>query len=157
MKLHTEFIVDKNGEHASLFVNGIKTNVWYFLPHYKHFQETGLCNHVEKRQKAETVKLLIDTGQLTGITDWTDWDCCRFVSFKIEQVIVVNDVDFDNQILGVTGYDNYLEPETQTKVCAELLGTIAHTQWIRRIKGNTVRSKIGIAFQRYGYSYGFID
>lgn len=152
-KPKTEFVQDEKGHCKSLYVDGLKTNIYYWLPEYPFYD----FHSIKERQKAETVKLLIDTGQILE-KNWEDFDLCRSIHYKIGAIIILpaeQDIPFDNRILSCSGSD-YTNAEAQTNAVAQYFNKKEYTQWTKRVSGNTILKRVGIKFYAYGYALGFI-
>lgn len=154
MKPETAFIPsDKHKGFVHLYVNGKKTNMWYNTPDYKYYNTT--CDDDRKKLECEIVKNLIDTGKIVA-PDWDMWDTCAHEEYFIKELTVVDKIDFQNKVMSLSGYEDYTNKERQKTIIKELIGSRQFVQTLRRIIGNELSDKMGIAFNHYGYSIGFI-
>lgn len=157
--METLFKVDgPEGNTASLYVNGQKTNVWYFLPRYHLFEFNRLC-HIKQRQRAETVKMLIDKRQIT-VDNWHQWDVCQYSRYQLKNLIILPEerkISSNNIFLNCCGYEHYNDHQCQQAIYKSYKEKWEYIQWSKRIIDNTLSNQPAIQFFFYGYQLGFVS
>lgn len=141
---------DQSDRACHLLVSGAKTNVWFWLPSYRHYRAE---EQDPERDRAYNLAILIHTGQVYpyGDDSWERFDRCARCDFEPVEVVQVP--------------DNYETPKLHlwTRSCgapdreAELAelrkpGAFRHTQWIKRLSDDCsqVYHRVGVKFYNYG-------
>lgn len=154
--MKTEFIAEYNTMH--LYVDGCRTNTWYFLPEYKFYDLSPDTNN-KQRRIAEVVKSLIDTGNIST-DNWHDWDICDYHKYHMGTLEILKEdevIAHENEILCCRGYENYSLPEIQAVIIRQCTDKVEYVQWCKRIIGNSLSNRVGIKFYPYGYVIGFLS
>lgn len=148
--LQAEFIKHKifQSVYYSLFVNGVKTNIYYPEKESTFF----ICS----KEKAEAEAELIRTEQVYPHDgNYENFDICgTFYANLQDAKITDQDGNFWNCLYRVSGSD-YTDPATQEKELQEIKKQIAYwTQWTKRIDKATGKllHNIGVKFYPFGYN-----
>ena len=147
--IQAEFIKHKvfKATYYSLFVNGVKTNIYY-----PEKESTFL---ICSKEKAEAEAELIRTGQIYPHDgNYENFDICgTFYANLQDAAIVETRPEFFNCLYHVTGKD-YTDKATQEEELKQIKTQIAYwSQWTKRIHKDTGKllNNIGVKFYPYGY------
>lgn len=153
--LTLEWIKKPNGNSKSLYVNGQKTNIYYFLPEYEHFNLSG--DGYAKIAKAQNEEELIKAGLIYPENgDWTGFDTCASITIKMDKIEFLpatGSPSFWNRVCTVSG-GGAIEPDK----LKEKLKTESHwTQWTKMIDRNTGEflTKLACTIYPNGYTIFF--
>jgi len=149
-----EFKLNEAGDTKSLYVNGQKTNVWFYLPHHKFYNYTS--DDAAITQRAEKTAELITAGELTA-ENWHMWDLCAHLNITLNKVTQIDSPgDWHNKIQSHSTCIA-LSQEKKTEIINSLLGTRINTQIIKQWHENRLLQNVGIHFSDFGYALYFID
>lgn len=156
--LKTEFIKDsKNATH--LYVNGEKTNVYFFTPKYcEQFPWNG--SHAYQKRQAETIKKLIEEGELKPLDSesFDMFDICAGCRVDLSNTIVLSEkVNYEREIFGCsTPYEitDDLKPGL-LKAIHEQKSFL--TQYCKMLSDDKLLKRTGVYFFKFGYSVCFIE
>ena len=136
-----------NSWYYSLFVNGVKTNIYY--------PEIPSTFFICSKEKAEAEAELIRTGQIFPADgNYENFDICGTFYANLQDAKKVEfDGTFLNFLYHKSGSD-YTDPQTQEQELIEIRKNIAYwSQWTKRIDKETGKllNNIGVKFHPYGY------
>jgi len=151
MNLHTEFKPSESikGCH-SLYVNGLKTNVYYFDKNYKFFTSTHSHN---LQPYAKFIERLILAGEVFPKDgNWEMFDLCAHCDVIASEVIEIeHEPNWENRVNTMSGCFHIVK-EDVLKQCKK----ISFTQFCKRLVDNTISSRIGVKFYLTAYEVYFI-
>lgn len=154
----TEWLPSTDGDapgHAMvLHVNGVETNIYYWLMSYPSYTS----NHTYDRLLAIYVKDMIDAGRIQ-CKDWAEFDLLNWYHQEIKNVIILgpkDDIQMKNRIYSVNTEGEYPDPFMQADIVNSLIGCKIFTQYCKQVFGVSMSQRIGIKFRRFGYDLGFI-
>lgn len=140
---------------VNILINGEKTNIWYRLPNYRFYSGDG-----GKAEAEKAIKIITDYNIKPYNGRWEGFDLCDSVKLFPNKEIVeaTRPIESGHQIFSASGGvpSRYTTDEGKAAVIAEIKSNTIHTQLCKMIIGDKLSTKIGIHFDRYGYTLGFI-
>ncbi|SIO53959.1 hypothetical protein [Chitinophaga niabensis] len=145
-----------SGISANLYVEGFRTEIWYFLPEYK-FYDSNREMHTEQYHFAQNIKALINMGAI-NVDSWDSWNVNTTCAFKVSHLKILTDDEMFNStniILSCTGHQDYSDYNIQNLIIQQYTGITENVKWRHRIIGNTLSNTMAVKFFRYGFQLGF--
>jgi len=152
-ELKTGFIRHKifDSWYYSLYVNGVKTNIYYPEKESDFF----ICS----KEKAEAEKQMIDSGDIFPQDgNFENFDVCGTFYANLQDAKEVDfNGEFFNSIYHSSGSDYSTKEKRDTEMAKIKKETAYWTQWTKKISKNGYQllSNIGVKFGDCGYTVFF--
>lgn len=151
-RLQTEFKPSEDIKDCiSLYVNGQKTNIYYFT------RPMIFCDEKQQQRNALQALQFIREGKVFPPGDsWTGFDLCASCLFAIRDLTELEKPGpWCNAILTVqTPY--FIPHEQHAKIISQWTGKTEQTQLTKRIVRDDISNATGIHIDNYGYTLYFI-
>ncbi|MBN8787243.1 MAG: hypothetical protein J0I84_09140 [Terrimonas sp.] len=151
-RLQTEFKPSENLQDCiSLYVNGHKTNVYYFT------RPMIFCDEKQQQRDAIKAQRFIEEGKVFPPGgNWAGFDLCASCLFTIRELIQLKRPGaWSNAILTLqTPY--FIPHEQHETIIRQWIGKTEQTQFTKRIVGDEISNAAGIYIDNYGYTLYFI-
>ena len=151
--IHSKSYGASEPDTVSVHVNGQQTNIWYRLPNYPYYEAN---NDGGKTEALKAVKWIEEGLIHPSNGDWTGFDTCHIFNEIPQNIKIVDKIEYSNKILSCQSFAGKYTGEPRPEVIEELKGKPTLSQFCKRIIGDQLSDKIGIAFYSWGYDLGYI-